>query len=180
MGVAAIIVLLQIHDPFLIPTRTFGSRPFRMGGFPRDTTDKEKSAITDSVLDILKESYDQFPFSFEGPIAGFFQRLATKTKETKTAVLTVIEKKVKPYFAAQLATAAERYEDPPEEVDVNAIQLPILPQTKLDYTPSELKAKEEYPTLCEIPRTTAVWTLKLPPSPTQEEVKLADHIRPSR
>jgi len=108
VGVGAVIVLLQIHDPFLIPTRTFGNRPFRMGGFPRDTAEKEKSAITDSVLGVLKESYDQFPFSFEGPIAGFFQRLSTKTKETKTAVLTLIDKQIKPRFAAQLVTAAER------------------------------------------------------------------------
>jgi hypothetical protein len=50
LGLCGIIILLQTHNPFLIPRRSFGSKILKLTGYPRDTEDPEKSDILNVLV----------------------------------------------------------------------------------------------------------------------------------
>jgi hypothetical protein len=63
VGIVMTVILLQSHIPVLSPRKSFGSQPFVISGFPRDSSDNTSHNIVDSLLMTLKQVHMGFSTS---------------------------------------------------------------------------------------------------------------------
>jgi hypothetical protein len=80
VGIAAAATLLQIHLPALTPRRSFGPRPLMLDGYPRDADKAEGFTIADSLLLVLRKTFEAFPTSFQGPSLSVLQSVMNEGK----------------------------------------------------------------------------------------------------
>jgi len=180
LGLAGMIILLQTHNPFLIPRRSFGSKILKLTGYPRDTEDTKDSPILDVLISIMKSTFELSPSTFKGPSKTLFKAVLVKPKEIRKESLKYIDAFVKK-FKAQLIAAKERYDLTPltEEIS-NLISLPSIKIEKNEYEPMERLGSEELSAECDIYFPKAFLTLKLPPKVYQDKLKLQENIKPSK
>lgn len=180
LGLAGMIILLQTHNPFLIPRRSFGSKILKLTGYPRDTEDTKDSPILDVLISIMKSTFELSPSTFKGPSKTLFKAVLVKPKEIRKESLKYIDAFVKK-FKAQLIAAKERYDLTPltEEIS-NLISLPSIKIEKNEYEPMERLGSEELSAECDIYFPKAFLTLNLPPKVYQDKLKLQENIKPSK
>jgi len=171
LGIAAMVILLQVHNPFLIPRRSFGSKILKLTGYPRDTDDVSDSPTLDIVISILKTTFESSPNTFKGPTTTLLRLVISKPKDVRKESLLFI-KQAAQKFKAELLTAKERYQAPSETATVSQISLPVLLVKKLVFTPSEKIGNEEEMTACTVPKPTSYLTGKLPPNIVQDPILL--------
>jgi len=106
-GFNAIIVLLQIHRPQLIPRRSFGSKPLLLRGFPRDTDDINDSPLVDSLMNALTQTFESYPGTFKGSSVIFLRTLLNDRKGTRRVILSSLQKQFAPRFSKELQIAKE-------------------------------------------------------------------------
>jgi hypothetical protein len=84
LGIALAILILQ-SDPSLVPRRSFGPKPLKLNGYPRDTEDvnAEKYTIIDSLIYVLDKTYRGFPTALEGPTAPVIRLLLNSSKSIR-------------------------------------------------------------------------------------------------
>jgi hypothetical protein len=171
LGIAAMVILLQTHNPFLIPRRSFGSKILKLTGFPRDTDDPVDSPTLDIIISVLKTTFESSPNTFKGPTTTLLRLVISKPKEVRKESIVFL-KQASQKFKTQLLAAKERYEVPSNTIATSQLSLPVLPVQNTVYSPSET-AKEEQSSACNIflPRT--YLTGKLPPNVVQEKIILA-------
>jgi hypothetical protein len=177
-GIAAMVVLLQTHIPFLVPRRSFGLRTFKTSGFPRDTDDEKESPILDTLLYVIKSTFEKFPGSLSGPSATVIRAVIKKSSDVRSLVTRFL-KQFSVRFKAQFEIAKDRFIEPPETVVNGNMYLPLIRLKKTEYAIAERIGDEELMARCIVPRPISVMTPKLFPSVSQVPIELWKNIMPS-
>lgn len=170
LGLAGTVVLLQTHNPFLVPRRSFGNKVLKLSGFPRDTTDESVSPTLNLLLNILTELIESYPSGFTDPLATILREVAHNRKKTKDDCIKFI-KQAYGEFKSQFESAKERAMLAPEPVDTNTLSLPTIIPKKSEYSPDERYGAESFSSCASVKPTTVI-VGKLPPSLTQKFPKL--------
>ena len=174
-GLVATVVLLQTHNPFLIPRRSIGGRVFKTSGFPRDTEDKTESPVLNSLIYMLRSTFEEFPNTFSGPITPLFRGIVDTPKKIREEALRFLGQALND-FKAQFDSARERYVAPTEEEDGKVLALPIIKLDKLEYSPNEKLGNEELTMKCGVSRPLTIMITKLLPKVSQDSIELAKNI----
>jgi len=175
LGIVGALVLLQTHTPFLIPRRSFGSKILKFSGFPRDTEDATNSAGLDTILSVLKSTFESLPTSFKGPSTAVLRAILTKPKEIRKEAVVYI-KQAYAKFKAQFENAKQRYVEPEQSATENPFLLPVIHLKTQEFTPSEILGTE-VAGKCSAYHPRAVLIAKLPPSVTQKPMELWEKIQ---
>lgn len=171
LGIAGMVILLQTHNPFLIPRRSFGSKILKLTGFPRDTDDVADSPALDIVISILRTTFESSPNTFKGPTTTLLRLVISKPKEVRKESIVFL-KQAAQKFKTQILSAKERYSEPVNTTITTQLSLPVLKVENPSYKPSEKIGKEESAAICDIPMPKSYLTGRLPPSVTQEQIIL--------
>lgn len=173
--IPALIILLQVHSPFLIPKRSVNNKPFKLSGFPRDSDLPSESPILDSVVSIVKKIMEEIP-STRGALNELSKELASRTQKVKEESIPFI-KVFASKFKTLLELAKERYVEPEEEISPNMVTFPFIS------TVSTFKIQEEFdPEIvseCLGVLKSVKWSTKRLPSVIQKSLVLDDKITPS-
>ena len=167
VGIAGTVALLQIHNPFLIPRRSFGNRVIKLTGFPRDTDDEKESPVLNLLLSSLKELVETFPSAFlvKEPLATIFREVTRNRKKMQDDCVKFI-KQAYTEFKPQFEAAKQRASVTEEPVGTNIITLPNIMPTKSEFKPGE-KSSEERFSECSAGNMRSTLTPKLMPSVSQ-------------
>jgi hypothetical protein len=171
LGIAAMTILLQTHNPFLIPRRSFGSKILKLTGYPRDTDDSADSPTLDTVISILKTTFESSPNTFKGPTTTLLRLVISKPKDVRKESILFI-KQAAQKFKTQILAAKERYQAPVDVTATTQLSLPVLKIDKPSYSPSEKIGREEQMAVCDIYMPYSYITGRLPPSVVQEQIIL--------
>jgi hypothetical protein len=134
-GFNAVVILLQIHRPQLIPRRSFGSKPLVLRGFPRDTDDMNDSPLVDSLLNALINTFESYPSTFKGSSVVFLRTLLNDRKATRRVVLSSLKNQFAKEFSAQLIDSKDNL----EAVGVGYVPVqsfappPVLPKKAVNF-----------------------------------------------
>jgi len=172
LGIAGMVVLLQTHNPFLIPRRSFGSKILKLTGYPRDTEDSADSPTLDIVISILKTTFESSPNTFKGPTTTLLRLVISKPKEVRKESIMFL-KQAAQKFKTQFLAAKERYQVPLDTTTISQLSLPVLRIEKPSYSPSEKIGEEEKKSECNIPMPKTYLTGRLPPNVVQDPIILS-------
>jgi hypothetical protein len=90
VGIAVAILILQT-DISLIPQRSFGPRPLKLSGFPRDTPTPGNFSIVDSMILVIQKTFRNFPTAFKGPSQQLIRGVLKNPKEIKTFLVKLLD-----------------------------------------------------------------------------------------
>lgn len=65
-GVVAMILLLQTHQPVLLPRRTFGPKPLVLSGYPRDEDTPGSYSILNEMVNVIRRTFASAPDVYNG------------------------------------------------------------------------------------------------------------------
>lgn len=171
LGIAGMVVLLQTHNPFLIPRRSFGSKILKLTGFPRDTDDVSDAPALDIVISILKTTFESSPNTFKGPTTTLLRLVISKPKDVRKESILFL-KQASQKFKTQFLSAKDRYEVPTESIATTQISLPVVRVEQNVFRPSD-KIEPETMSECVIPMPTTYLTGRLPPNVVQDPIVLS-------
>jgi hypothetical protein len=177
LGIAAAVVLLQTHNPFLIPRRSFGSKILKLSGFPRDTTDPKDSPVLDAILFSIKSTFEAFPNTFKEPIATVLRAIKTNSRKVRDETVRYITQAYTK-FKTDFEAAKARYAVVDKEVQQNTILLPVILPSKYEFSPSERQGTEKMG-VCVTQKPFIVIAGKSPPSLVQDKLELWKNLAPS-
>ena len=177
LGIAAAVTLLQTHNPFLIPRRSFGSKILKLSGFPRDTTDPKDSPVLDAVLFSIKSTFEAFPNTFKEPIATVLRAIKTNSRKVRDETVRYITQAYTK-FKTDFETAKARYSVVDKEVEKNDILLPIILPLKYEFAPGTRQGSEKMGE-CKTQKPFTVLSGKLMPSLVQDKLELWNNLKPS-
>lgn len=176
-GIATTALLLQTHLPTLVPRRSFGPTPLNFSGYPRDSDTPGERTIVDTLLLVLRKTFEAFPTSFKGPSKQAIAAVLTKSGEVRTAVTNLLSAKsplLKGYeklpspVPGFLATAKAYYTANPPRVEVPKTLIPlIVPPKRLGGPLVQVTCPSSRP----------VWTSGRLPQVVQPRVPLRNGIR---
>lgn len=180
LGIAGTVILIQTHTPFLIPRRSFGSKMLKMTGYPRDTDETEKTPIIDTLLFILKSTFDAFPGTFKGPMSQVVNGLTTSTKKVKEEIIKYMPPFVTK-FKPQLEEAKQRYEEvtPEENIGRQRVEFPLIHLDKTEYKLNERLSKDEPISKCAVLPVSIILEASALPSVSQSPLELRSNIETS-
>lgn len=175
-GIATTALLLQTHLPTLVPRRSFGSKPLVLSGYPRDADTPGDYTIVDSLMLVLRRTFEEFPTSFKGPAQQAIRATLNTPSEVKKTVTALLSSKSPllkglaslPSPIPALFTQAKAYyaQSPPRvETPVSLIPTMILPKT------------DQPPPRASCPSSRPVWTSGRTPKVVQSAVPLRAGIR---
>jgi hypothetical protein len=137
-GFNAVVIMLQIHTPRLIPRRSFGSQPVPLRGFPRDTADVNDAPLVDSLLGALQKTFENYPSTFRGGSVVFLRSLLNDRKAAKKIILASMSKQFIPAFKDALMVARDSMDAVPSGVpEVSSFRPEIVKPTATMLTPAE-------------------------------------------
>ena len=174
LGVVGVVILLQTHNPFLIPRRSFGSRIFKLTGFPRDTSEASDSPVLDNVISVLKTTFESSPNTFKGPATALLRAILSKPKDVRKESIGFLKNasdtiKVPGESKSLFELARERYEAPVETPILNQVVITSFPVKKTKYEYSD-QISNEQKTECVISASTSYLSGRLPPNVVQEKM----------
>lgn len=165
-GIAQMVLMIQSHNPPLVPRRSFGSKPLTLRGYPRDAAKPEGYTIVDSMMLVLSKTLEAYPTSFKGSSATTMRNVLNQPKKSKTLVEKTIDTLIKGSKPLQTALEQAKAVLPAEE--------PLKPSTMI---PGDLvmPSKDTFgkivsPPNC--PSLRAYWTSGRPPKLKQPDVPL--------
>jgi len=165
-GIAQMILMIQAHNPPLVPRRSFGSKPLTLRGYPRDAAKPEGYTIVDSMMLVLSKTLEAYPTSFKGSSATTMRNVLNQPKKTKNLVEKTIDTLIKGSKPLQTALEQAKAVLPAEE--------PLKPSTMIPgglVMPSkDIFGKIVSPPTC--PSLRAYWTSGRPPKIKQPDVPL--------
>lgn len=169
IGLAAACILIQAHIPALIPRRSFGSMPLMLDGFPRDDKDPKENTIVDTLMFVVRKSFQAFPTAFKGASADFIRGVIAEKSAVRKQALTLINEILK-----RSSTLREAIKESKRQRDLAPV-VREKPQTLIPMIlpPKELGTITSYPT-CESRIT--LWTGSKPPKYFQVKVQVKDRI----
>lgn len=177
LGIAAAVTLLQTHNPFLIPRRSFGSKILKLSGFPRDSTDPKDSPVLDAVLFSIKSTFEAFPNTFKEPIATVLRAIKTNPRKVRDETVRYITQAYTK-FKTNFETAKARYAIIDKEVEKNDILLPIILPSKFEFDPGARQGTEKMGE-CVTQKPFTVLAGKSMPSLVQDKLELWNNLKPS-
>ena len=179
IGLAGMIVLMQTHQPFLVPKRKFGTRKLLLSGFPRDSQNPAEKGVLDTLISVLKNTFEAFPQTFRGSVVPFFRAVLNKPAELREETNRYISAAAEKDFKAQFVLAKEQYAQLPEtEVDTDE-SFPLIHMEKTQYSPQEtLRSVPNIP-MCFSTKPLITLEAKMPPLLKQKPIQLWKNIRPS-
>jgi hypothetical protein len=133
MGIATTAVILQTHIPTLIPRRSFGPRPLKLSGYPRDSAEPEEYNIVDALMNVLRKTFEAFPTSFQGPSKQVLRAVLNSPGDVKRTVTLLLSAKsplMKLPGMAELFAKAKAYHAGLPPVEVPKMLIPVLPPPK--------------------------------------------------
>lgn len=133
MGIATTAVILQTHIPTLIPRRSFGPRPLKLSGYPRDSAEPEEYTIVDALMNVLRKTFEAFPTSFQGPSKQVLRAVLNSPGDVKRTVTLLLSAKsplMKLPGMAELFAKAKAYHAGLPPVEVPKMLIPVLPPPK--------------------------------------------------
>jgi hypothetical protein len=183
MGIATTVLLLQTHVPMLIPRRSFGSRPLKLDGYPRDAPKPDEYSIVDALLMVIRKTFESYPAgSFRGPSQAIVRAVLSKPAEIKNAVTLMVSEK-SPLMAdiksRDLFARAIAYRSGMPRVEQPVTLIPVMPM------PKEFGVIRTYPAC---PSNRPIWLNAREPRILQKTVplraplyasKLARFLRPA-
>ena len=176
-GIATAALLLQTHIPTLIPRRSFGTKPLMLSGYPRDADKPAEYSIVDTMLLVLRKTFESFPTSFKGPAQQAIRAVLSKPSEVKTATVNLLSAKSPllkgleklPSPVPALLTQAKTYHaENPVKVEAPKTLIPVIAP------PKELGVINSF---TECPSSRPIWTSGKLPQVVQAEVRLRTGIR---
>jgi hypothetical protein len=179
-GLATAALILQCHIPSLVPRRSFGPRPLILSGYPRDAPAPTEYSIVDTLITVLRKTFEAFPTTFGGPAKAVLKGIMNKPGEVKNTVTALLsakspllirkkpDGKMEQTFVAELLMKAKAYvaEKPPVEAPKTLI--PVMPP------PKEFDVITSFP---ECPSARPIWTSGRTPRVTQPVVPLRTGIQ---
>jgi hypothetical protein len=178
LGLAGAIILLQTHQPFLIPRRAFGSKPIMLSGYPRDTADPKAKGIIDSLLYILKVTFEAFPGTFSGNILPFIRSVSSKTADVREEANKFLQT-ASTKFKAIFESAKINYTTPIEEAISKTVALPVIQASKVTFIPKETVTGEPIIPICKSVKPMSILEAKKPPVTTQKPLALWEDLEAS-
>lgn len=178
LGLTGAIVLLQTHQPYLIPRRSFGSKAIMLSGYPRDTTDAKTKGIIDTLLYILKTTFEAFPGTFKGNILPFIRSVVSKPADVREEANKFLNTAVAK-FRAPFESARANYISPVEETINKSVALPVIQATKLEFQPKESVAGKPVIPVCKSVQPMAVLEAKKSAILTQKALVLWEDLEAS-
>ena len=182
MGIATVVLLLQTHIPLLVPRRSFGSRPLKLDGYPRDLPKPEEYSIVDSLLMVIRKTFEAYPAgSFRGPSQAIVRAVLTKPAEIKNAVTVMVSEKsplMSDIKGRDMFARAVAYRAGVPKVEQPLTLIPVMP------APKEFGVIKTYPAC---PSNRPIWLNAREPRILQKSVplraplyssKLAQFLRP--
>ncbi len=173
LGIATTAVILQTHIPTLIPRRSFGPRPLKLSGYPRDSEEPEEFTIVDSLISVLRKTFEAFPTSFQGASRQLIRTILNAPGEVKRNVTVLLSAKsplIKLPGMAELFYKAKAYHEGLPPVEAPKTLIPVLPP------PKELGVITSF-VAC--PSARPIWTSGRPPKVLQGVVPLWNGIQAS-
>lgn len=179
-GLATASLILQTHVPLLIPRRSFGSRPLILSGYPRDATTPAEYTIVDTLMTVLRKTFEAFPTTFRGPSKSLIRGILNKPGEVKTTVLALLspkspllvrkrpDGKMEVTFVHDLLTQAKAFVGNAPVVEAPKTLIPVTP------APKEFDVITRYPAC---PSSRPIWTSGRPPRVTQPDIALMKGIQ---
>jgi hypothetical protein len=101
-----------------------------LDGYPRDTTKTEGFTIADSLLLVLRKTFESFPTSFQGPSLPVLQSVMHEGKTLRTQILGLIPRFVKQFPGQFEKAKAEFGLRPPAPQPVMMIPV-VLPPAEM-------------------------------------------------
>lgn len=166
VGIAATALLLQSHLPQLVPRRSFGALPLKLDGFPRDTDSDKAPTIVDSLLLVLRKTFESYPTSFKGPSVAVMRGALHEVPLIRKGVIASM-RKLLPAFSAALQRAKSEFELTPPSI-------PIVGLIPVRLPPQQLGTITSFQP-CANPHS--IWANPVPPRIQQPTVPL-DPVRP--
>ncbi len=179
LGIIGMVILLQTHNPFLIPQRTYGIKVFKLTGFPRDTDETEDSPVLDNVIFVLRAFFEEFPNTLKGPVTEVLRAIIGRPKDVRKEAIRYLLN-AKKEFGVAFESAKARYVAPISEEEHISISIPILHPKKTEYNPNEKFGNEELMMNCTVPRPQTIMINRYPPKVTQDKLELNKNIRLSK
>jgi len=165
-GIAQMVLMIQSHNPPLVPRRSFGSKPLTLRGYPRDAAKPEGYTIVDSMMLVLSKTLEAYPTSFKGSSATTMRAVLNQPKKTKNLVEKTIDTLIKGSKPLQTALEQAKTVLPAEE--------PLKPSTMIPgglvMPTKDTFGKIVSPPTC--PSLRAYWTSGRPPKLKQPDVPL--------
>lgn len=177
LGIAGAVTILQTHNPFLIPRRSFGSKILKLSGFPRDSTDPKESPVLDAILFSIKSTFEAFPNTFKEPIATVLRAIKTNSRKVRDETVRYITQTYTK-FKVEFEAAKARYVVNDKEVEVNNIVLPIILPPKFEFFPNERRGPEKMGE-CVTQKPFTVLAGKAMPSLVQDKLELWKNLKPA-
>lgn len=165
-GIAQMVLMIQSHNPPLVPRRSFGSKPLTLRGYPRDAAKPEGYTIVDSMMLVLSKTLEAYPTSFKGSSATTMRNVLNQPKKTKNLVEKTIDTLMK--GSQPLRTALEQAKTvlPAEEPTKPSTMIPgglVMPS-------KDTFGKIVSPPRC--PSLRAYWSSGRPPNIKQPDIPL--------
>jgi hypothetical protein len=155
LGFASTILLIQTHNPPLIPRRSVGNKPLQTKGFPRDSDDLNDAPFVDGLLTLMKRTFEDLPVTFTGSSVVFVRVLIQSQKSLRSKVLATIKKLADGPFKTALAVARDtmRPLEAETEPSFNAFDPPLFRfERASDIAPSDTLGTKTYePFRCKDP-----------------------------
>lgn len=137
-GIASIVILLQTHNPFLIPRRSFNAKTVKLNGFPRDSEDEKEAYALDFILNAIKSAFEKFPYNIKEPITTIIGNVLTSRKKTRDDIIKFLVFARDRGFKEEFQSAKERYAlEKPAEVTKKQFELPVIINKKVEFEPQE-------------------------------------------
>ena len=176
-GLATAAFLLQTHIPTLVPRRSFGPRPLLLSGYPRDSAEPEKVTIADTLMTVLRKTFEAFPTSFKGPSKQLIQAVLSAPTEVRKGVIAFLSPKSPmlvtkqgPTFLPGLLAEAKAYQAGQPVVEAPLALLPVV------FPPKELGVLNSF---APCPSNRPIWTSGREPRVLQAVVPLWPGIQAS-
>lgn len=124
-GICGIALLMQTHEPFLVPRRSFGT-PFILSGWPREG-DAANAGILDSLLGALKKTFEQFKTTFKGPSMGLVREVFRDSKKVREKCVLALKIMTKPPAAFIQKLNLVDYSDALDQAALRYAKAPPVP-----------------------------------------------------
>jgi len=148
-GIAGAVVLMQTHNPILIPKRKIGKKQFDSTGYPRDSDNPETCNTLSSLISLLSLLMKSFSIIYNGGLSIVFRKLIKDTEHLKSTSLRWI-KVFHEKFKSLFESAKERYVEPEKEETKNDFLIPL----------EKIPIKQVRPTICDTYRMSSVFSTK--------------------
>lgn len=178
LGFSAAILLIQTHNPPLIPRRSIRGKPFVTSGFPRDSSDMNESPLVDGLLNFLRKTFEDYPVTFAGSSVLFIRLLLSSQRSLRQKILNNLQKLSQSTFKVALDQARDTIKpmDSKSEPTVNSFNPPLFRFAKgQELKPEQKLAESEMPWfICKDPMPS--WFSATQVVPQFKETQIIDPI----